>query len=138
MKTKKSTRIIYWVATILFVGFEGVIPAFTSNSQVAIEGMHHLGYPNYFRIMLSVFKVIGALVIILPMIPKRIKEWAYAGFTFTMISAIVSYLSVDGITPLILLPLIFLGVLATSFFTLQKMRFHGQADDGKNYVTSFA
>ncbi len=97
------------------------MPAFTSNSQAAIEGIRHLGYPDYFRTMLTVFKVIGALVLILPMVSRRVKEWAYVGFAITMISAFVSYAAVDGMGPLLLLPVIFLAILITSFFTLQKI-----------------
>ena len=124
MAQKKSTTIIYWVSTLIIVLFEGVMPASTSNTQPAIEGIRHLGYPDYFRIMLTVFKVIGAVVLLLPFIPKRFKEWAYVGFAICMISAIVSYASVDGITAIILLPCVVLGILIVSFFTLQKMNFY--------------
>ncbi len=80
----KKINIIYWTATIIIFLMEGVIPALTGNTELAKEGIRHLGYPDYFRIELIVFKVIGALVLILPMVPLRIKEWAYAGFGITM------------------------------------------------------
>ena len=76
---------------------EGVFPAFTGNTKLAKEGIRHLGYPDYFRIELVIFKVIGALVLILPMAPARLKEWAYAGFGITMISAFISHWTVDGV-----------------------------------------
>jgi len=53
----KSTKIIYWSLTGLFFLLEGVMPALTSHTQLAIEGIKHLGYPDYFRVMLTVFKV---------------------------------------------------------------------------------
>jgi len=34
----------------------------------------HLGFPDYFRIELAFAKTIGALVLIIPKIPIRIKE----------------------------------------------------------------
>lgn len=97
------------------------MPALTGNSQAAVEGVRHLGYPDYFRTMLTIFKVICALVLILPIVSRRVKEWAYVGFAITMISAFVSYAAVDGMVPLLLLPVIFLGILLASFFTLQKI-----------------
>lgn len=63
MKTNTSTKFFYWITTILIFLFEGVIPALTSHTQVAVEGTRHLGYPDYFRGMLTVFKVMGALAL---------------------------------------------------------------------------
>jgi hypothetical protein len=97
------------------------MPALTSNSQLAIDGIKHLGYPDYFRIMLTCFKVAGAIVLILPMAKGAIKEWAYAGFTFTMIAACVSHSSVDGISAQSLFPLIVLAILMTSYFSYKKI-----------------
>ena len=99
---------------------EGILPALTGNSALAREGMRHLGYPDYFRIELTVFKVIGALVLILPMAPLRLKEWAYAGFGITMISAFIGHSVTDGINFQSFLPLIFLGVLIISYVYYQK------------------
>ncbi len=67
----KRNKIIYWVATTIIFLFEGVMPAFTSNTQLAVDGVRHLGYPDYFRVMLTVFKVTGTLVLILPMIKSQ-------------------------------------------------------------------
>src|SRR4051812_28879111 len=113
----KKIKILYWITTIIIFLFEGVVPALTSNSQLAIDGIKHLGYPNYFRIMLTCFKVAGAIVLILPMAKGAIKEWAYAGFTFNMIAAFVSHSSVDGISGQSFFPLIVLAILLTSYFS---------------------
>lgn len=117
----KGTKITYWVATILIFLFEGVMPALTGNSQLAKDGIHHLGYPDYFRVMLTVFKVIGALALILPFVKGRYKEWAYAGFGITMISACVSQWSIDGFSGQALFPLIVFAILATSYLMYQKI-----------------
>lgn len=117
----KGTKITYWVATILIFLFEGVMPALTGNSQLAKDGIHHLGYPDYFRVMLTVFKVIGALALILPFVKGRYKEWAYAGFGITMISACVSQWSIDGFSGQALFPLIVFAILATSYIMYQKI-----------------
>ncbi|HNP54244.1 MAG TPA: DoxX family protein [Ferruginibacter sp.] len=116
----KKTHLVYWISTSLIFLFEGVMPALTGNSELAKEGIRHLGYPDYFRVMLTVFKVIGALVLILPMVPSRIKEWAYAGFTFTLISAFVSHAAVDGINGQTFFPLIVLAVLLVSYISYRQ------------------
>lgn len=53
MKTKKSTRIIYWITITIIFLFERIMPALSGDSQAAVEGVHHLGYPHYFRTMLN-------------------------------------------------------------------------------------
>jgi len=111
----KKTNIIYWTATIIIFLMEGVIPALTGNTELAKEGVRHLGYPDYFRIELTIFKVIGALALILPMAPQRIKEWAYAGFGITMVSAFIGHWVVDGLNFQAILPLIFLFILLVSY-----------------------
>lgn len=92
----KTTKILYWTFTGIIVLLDGVMPALTSNTELARQGISHLGYPDYFRVLLTVFKVTGALILILPFLKGRIKEWAYAGFTFNFISAAVSHTVVDG------------------------------------------
>lgn len=127
----KSTKIVYWVATSLFVLFEGVMPALTFNTQLAKDGISHLGYPDYFRVLLTVYKVIGGIILILPMAKGAIKEWAYAGFTFDLVSAFVSLLTVDGLNGQTFFPLIVLGVLATSYFTYKSLLRHRVSKEGK-------
>jgi hypothetical protein len=116
----KKINIIYWSTTILIFLFEGVMPAFTSHTQLAVEGIRHLGYPDYFRVMLTVFKVTGAACLVLPMIKGRYKEWAYAGFGITFISAAVSQASVDGFSGLTMFPVAMFGVLAVSYVFYQR------------------
>jgi hypothetical protein len=122
MKSKKSINVIYWTTTVIIFIFEGVMPALTSNSALAVEGIRHLGYPDYFRVMLTFFKVAGALVLILPFINIRVKEWAYAGFAFTMTSAFISHWAVDGFHGQTIFPLIVLAILAASYITCHRRR----------------
>jgi len=118
----KKYKIIFWVTTGIIFLFEGVMPAFTSQTEMAKEGIRHLGYPDYFGVMLTVFKVLGALALIIPRIPGRIKEWAYAGFVFDFTAAFVSYLAVDGFTPSTFLPLVFIGILVLSYVYFYKLQ----------------
>lgn len=119
----KSIKITYWTATILIVLFEGVMPALTGNTEMAKQGISHLGYPDYFRVALTFFKVLGAILLILPQIPARLKEWAYAGFTFDFLFATISLGAVDGWSNgQTYFPLIVLAVLMISYYTYHRLK----------------
>jgi hypothetical protein len=122
IKTMKTSKIIFWVTTTLIFLFEGVMPALTSQTEIAKEGIRHLGYPDYFGVMLAVFKVLGALALIIPQVPARVKEWAYAGFVIDFIGAFVSLAAVDGFTGLTFFPLIVLAVLVVSYIYYHKIK----------------
>jgi hypothetical protein len=117
----KKYRIIFWVSTTLIFLFEGVVPALTANTELAKQGIAHLGFPDYFRVQLIVFKVLGTLALILPFVPSRLKEWAYAGFTFNFLSAFIATWAVDGLSGLTFFPLIVLAVLAASYVSYHKL-----------------
>lgn len=117
---KKGT-VIFWVATGIIFLLEGVLPALTSQSQMAIDGITHLGYPVYFGTMLTVFKILGALALVIPQVPNRVKEWAYAGFGIDFIAAFISIWVVDGFSSIVLFPLVMLGILAISYIYHHKL-----------------
>jgi len=118
----KKDKIIYWISTSLIFLWEGVIPGLTSHTDLAKQGISHLGYPDYFRVELAVFKVLGALALILPMVPARVKEWAYAGFAIVLISACVSHTAVDGLNGQAFFPLIILAILVVSYVYYHKIK----------------
>ena len=111
----KKEQIIFWTSTIIIALLEGLMPALTSQTELAKEGIRHLGYPEYFGNALVVFKVIGVLAIVIPKVPARIKEWAYAGFAFDFLFAAISHGAVDGINGQTFFPLIVFGILAISY-----------------------
>ena len=121
MAAIKTTKVIYWTTTGIIFLFEGVLPALTSHTELAVEGIRHLGYPDYFRVMLTVFKVLGALALILPLVKGRFKEWAYAGFGIVMISACVSHTAVDGFGGQSIFPLVIFVILITSYLSYHKL-----------------
>ena len=91
----KKINIIYWiftgllVAVMLFSGISSIM-----NTPESIKMMSgHFGYPAYFNQYLGVAKVLGSIALLVPGFP-RLKEWAYAGFAFDMISAVYSEISV--------------------------------------------
>jgi len=117
----KSTKIIFWTTTTLIFLFEGVLPALTSQTELAKEGIRHLGYPEYFGVLLTVFKILGSVALIIPKVSSRIKEWAYVGFAFDFISACVSHWVVDGFGGQAIFPLIVLGILVLSYVSYHKL-----------------
>ncbi|WCT12678.1 DoxX family protein [Mucilaginibacter jinjuensis] len=119
-QSTKSTRVIYWIFTTIFVLLDSVIPALTFNSPLAKAGIAHLGYPDYFRIELSIGKIIGGILLILPMIPPRYKEWGYVGFGISLISALVGDVVMDGPKGAIL-PIVGMVILLVSYITYHKI-----------------
>ncbi|OXE98928.1 DoxX-like protein [Flavobacterium araucananum] len=117
----KKAKIIFWITTIIIFLFEGVMPALTSQTELAKEGIKHLGYPEYFGNALVVFKILGVLALVIPKIPKNIKEWAYAGFGFDFIFATISHFAVDGVNFQSFFPLLFLVILAISYTYYHKI-----------------
>jgi hypothetical protein len=117
----KKYKAIFWLATALIILFEGVLPVIVPQSESARTGALHLGYPEYFGQVLIVFKFLGVLVLIVPQIPKWIKEWAYAGFTYDLIFASISHTIVDGVGFLAFFPLIILVILATSYVSFHRI-----------------
>ena len=116
----KKYKIIYWVSTAIIVAFDSLMPALTFQTELARQGIQHLGYPDYFRIQLTVFKVIGGLLLILP-VPSRVKEWAYAGFGMTFISAFIGHWVVDGFDGQTVFPLVILAILIASYVSYHKI-----------------
>jgi hypothetical protein len=121
----KKDKIIYWTATGIVAAIM-LWSAFNFSLNKEMKGaFEHLGLPNWFRIELTVAKILGALALLIPTIPNRIKEFAYCGFTITLISAIIAHSSSgDGISSLD--PLVFLGILIVSYLYYYKAQLHKQ------------
>lgn len=89
----KTIKITYWVFTILMIVLMlfSAISSFMVNPQ-GLALMQHLGYPYNVLYLLSVAKILGVIAILIPGFP-RLKEWAYAGFTFDLVGAVYAGLS---------------------------------------------
>jgi hypothetical protein len=97
--TPKAITIVYWIVTALFC----LEMSFTAYYELlrlpeAAEAFTRLGFSAaYFRVELSWAKVAGVAALLVPMVPVRLKEWAYAGFAINLASAVIAHLSVgDG------------------------------------------
>ena len=104
----KRNRTLYGIAKALICLFM-LFSAYFSFTHAA--DFAALGFPNYFRIELSVAKVIGAVILLVPKVRARVKEWIYAGFGITLFSALVAHIaSGDPVSKII-----FVSVDATLF-----------------------
>jgi uncharacterized membrane protein YphA (DoxX/SURF4 family) len=88
--TSRRHIIAYWVTTALVV-FELVLGGVwdvlrVPQVRVLIE---RLGYPPYFLVILGIWKLLGAVALVIPRFP-RLKEWAYAGVLFDLTGAVAS------------------------------------------------
>lgn len=117
----KTNKILFWIPTIIIFLFEGVMPALTGHSQMSINGITGLGYPVYFVTILTVFKVLGAVALVYPALPRRVKEWAYAGFGIDFICAFVSIWVVMGFSGMVLIPLVAMALLVMSYVYWNKI-----------------
>lgn len=117
----KKYKVYFWISTGFIFLMEGVMPALTSQTELAKEGISHLGYTQYFGNALVIFKVLGVLALVIPNLPKRIKEWAYAGFIFDFLFASISHGVVDGINFQTFLPLIVLLILMVSYINYNRL-----------------
>lgn len=93
MKTLNTT---YWIVTTLFSAFMifSSIGGITLPPEAVAMLHEHLGYPLYFIQLVSYAKIVGAIAILLPMVPARVKEWAYFGFFIDLVAAIISFAAV--------------------------------------------
>ena len=80
-----------------------------------VKMMTDLGYPTYLMTILGVWKILGAIAILIPKFPL-LKEWAYAGFFFAMSGAIISHFAIGDSILKILPPLLLLVLTLISWY----------------------
>ncbi|WP_256011484.1 DoxX family protein [Desertivirga xinjiangensis] len=124
----KKNKIIFWVATIIIVLWEGVMPLSTVlfAPEYVNAGTKPLGYPDYFAYTLIFCKILGVIAISYLKAPAKLKEWAYAGLTFNLIFAFISHAYVDKNVGYMLSPIVVLGILMVSYIYNNKIQQHGQ------------
>jgi hypothetical protein len=117
-RTSKRDTIIYWLTT----GAVCAVMAFSAvnfNLREPLGPMKgaftHLGYPSYFRIELTVAKALGVLALLVPGVPRKVKEFAYFGFGITLVSASIAHFAVGDAALFVIDPLLFLSALIASY-----------------------
>ncbi|MCC7502849.1 MAG: DoxX family protein [Flavobacteriales bacterium] len=118
----KKITIAYWIVNGLlaaFMIFSSLDNVVTGEQSVAF--IHDkMGYPVYFIPWIGVAKILGAIAILLPMLPARVKEWAYFGFFMDLSTAIYSFMAmgepVSDYAPMFL----FVGLLIAAYMLHHK------------------
>jgi uncharacterized membrane protein YphA (DoxX/SURF4 family) len=126
MNTKRL-RAVYWVLTGLFCLLQGwAAVQYLIEAPRMMQSIHALGYPTYFVKLLGAAKLLGIAAILYGGFP-RLKEWAYAGFTFDTIGAFFSHLSSGDSLLIAAVPLLFCAVQLVSYFLWKRLE---PASDG--------
>lgn len=111
MNAKTAT---YWTTTIAVCAFMGYNAyAYLTHNPKMMVAFASLGYPAYFPTILGVAKILGILALLVNG-AARLKEWAYAGFTFTFLGALFSHLA-SGQQKEAVMPVLVLIVLVISY-----------------------
>jgi len=116
----RSIHILFWVFTALFC-LEMSFTAYYELTSQGAQAFARLGFPNrYFPAELSMAKIAGVALLLIPMVPTRLKEWAYAGFAINLVSAMIAHASISD-RPLAFVPSTLTSVLwAVSYFSWQR------------------
>jgi uncharacterized membrane protein YphA (DoxX/SURF4 family) len=115
----KITKITYWITTAI-VAIMMTYSAYNYLTAEAIkQAFHHLGFPDYFRVELAIAKIAGAILLLAP-VAARIKEWVYAGFAFTFISAFIAHTASGDPVFYQVMPVVFLAILIISYVTYHR------------------
>lgn len=117
--SSRIRTIAYWVTTVIIA------------AELAVGGVwdilridyirevleQQLGYPAYFAVIMGVWKVPGAVALLIPRFP-RLKEWAYAGAIFTYTGAAASHTAIGDVAFALSGPGIF-GAIALASWALR-------------------
>lgn len=116
----KTTKIIYWVTTSIICLFAS--SAIFMNSEMAIEGTKHVGIPRWLGLEISIGQLIGLVLLIIPAVPARLKEWAYVGFGILYISAVVAHIAIGDPINNTIMAIVFFGLLLASYISFHKLQ----------------
>ena len=116
-------KLLYWTCTLLVSG----MMLYTGYLYLTDEGMTgafvRLGFPGYFRVELAIAKIGGSIVLLVPVLPGSIRQFAYFGFALTFISACIAHLSIGDGFQAIYRPLAFLCLLGISYYFREEATF---------------
>jgi hypothetical protein len=112
---------IYWAVTIIAMALI-VLPSYFAPREYLIETIRRMQFPDYFGLELDILKVVGAILILVPVIPAMFKEWSYVGFGILLLSASLAHWLVDGAAKGIA-PLVPFAVLSVSYYYFRKLNY---------------
>lgn len=110
--------VIRIIAGTIFL-LDWLMPAVASKTQAAIQEVDVTDFCEAGRLVL---KVVIVIILVIPAIPLRIKQWAYVGFGISVISACVAHWGAEGMGFQTLLPVIGLFILDTSYVSYYRLQ----------------
>ena len=114
-------KYLYWGSTALIALMMAASGTMYFVAEEAAQTFARLGFPDYFRIELGIAKLLGAAVLVLP-VPRSVKEWAYAGFGISFVSAVIAHLAVGDPVTDVVPPIVASVLLVTSYVTYHTHR----------------
>jgi len=118
----KNYKIVFWITTVI-ISFMMIFSAYNYLTNEEMKAAFvHLGFPSYFRVELAIAKILGAIALVVPGLPFRLKEFAYFGFGITFTSACIAHLSSGDPISVALMPFVFLILLFVSYIYYRKIR----------------
>lgn len=87
-------------------------------SKTTIEGLKALGFPDFFIVQLGILQGLAAVLLLLPILPKPIKEWTYVGVGLFLLTAFVAHWAHQDGKGIVVVLLLLAVLLVVSRFTL--------------------
>ncbi|WP_299179852.1 DoxX family protein [uncultured Chryseobacterium sp.] len=115
-KSQKRNRIIYWIFTLwMALGMVSTAIVQLMKHPDEVSNFQNLGYPVYLMIIIGIWKILGAIAVLIPKTPL-LKEWTYAGFFFLMSGAVISHLIIGDPISKIFPALLLLALVLISWY----------------------
>jgi len=109
-------KYLYWGSTALLALMMAAVGVMYFAAQAPADTFEHLGFPDFLRVELGIAKLLGAVALVSPL-PRAVKEWAYAGFTITFVSAFLAHLTAGDPASALATPVVALVLLVASYVT---------------------
>jgi hypothetical protein len=116
-----ATKIIYWVTTGLLSLFM-ISGVFFLNSKQAADGIAHMQIPKWLALEVGYGQPLAALLLILPFIGKRLKEWAYVAMGIVYLSAFTGHMYLNDPAAEWGMALVMFAVLLISYICYHKLQ----------------
>ena len=112
-------KYVYWGSTIALALLMAASGTMYFVAEGAADTFARLGFPDYFRVELGIAKLLGAVALVAPL-PRALKEWTYAGFTISIVSAFIAHVAVGDPISASLPPVMAFLLLAVSYGTYHR------------------
>lgn len=123
----KASKISYRVASIVLALF--ILPGlYFMDSEAAVEWMKHVGLTDavWLQQLIGFWAPLAILLILIPKIPHRLKEWAYVWLGCIYLGALWAHIQLGDPLSAIAMPIVTFAILLVSY-----LGWHGMVDAKK-------